>query len=214
MRSAGGCDAETILPEFVDGLPGAAKPYTICGDDAAPHHALCMVERARTCRTLQNNDQCQAGTFCGGNKGDKNCRYCGTHAPLDMTFDMVTGDSWNFPEDQGRHLGFNKTHVLEVCRDPTLSFRVKPPDGRGNHPGTLAYTCVELSRGINDGSTISRISTGARDPAFEPPFERTAILCPGATELGVPSPGYKTFGKFQFLFWCVCFLICGSRAMW
>lgn len=106
-------------------------------------------------------------------EADSRCGYCGTWAPLDWQFDPDTFDSYNFPEDDGRHLGFNHTHALEVCNDYTKSVSVwegcttdgceweggwnGPPEGRGAHPDALAYTCVDIRGGS------------------EPPWERVQV---------------------------------------
>lgn len=119
------------------------------------------------------------------------CAYCGTWAPLDWQYDPLTFDSYNFPEDLGRHLGFNRTHALEVCTDYTKSVSIwegctyddceweggwnGPPEGRGAHPDGLAYTCVDIRGGP------------------EPPWERVQVMCPGASVMGEPSPKYEEY---------------------
>ena len=50
--------------------------------------------------------------FCANKvTGDGRCVYCGTWAPLDWQYDPVTFDSYNFPEDDDRFLGYNSTVI-------------------------------------------------------------------------------------------------------
>lgn len=145
---------------------------------------LFMGALAEQCETM---DGCHIkGTFCSMGKTRKTCAYCGTHSPLDWQYDPVTFDSYNFMEDEGRFLGFNTTHVLEVCEDPKKSVSIDgpqfqgPPDGRGGHPAPLAYQCFNIVGGP------------------EPPWKRVPYMCPQASELGQPSPGYDEFVRA----WC------------
>jgi hypothetical protein len=59
------------------------------------------------------NDDCGVrGMFCANKvTGDGRCVYCGTWAPLDWQYDPVTFDSYNFPEDDDRFLGYNSTVI-------------------------------------------------------------------------------------------------------
>ena len=137
-----------------------------------------------------HSDQCVPGTFCSLGKSAPTCSYCATHAPLEFQYDPVTGDSYNFPEDEGRHLGFNRTHALEVCKDPSKSVNVAPPVGRGNHPGPAGCQCVSYRE---DG----------RESGPEPPFDRVVISC-GDDDAGNPLPlGEPTPGCYEFVeSWC------------
>lgn len=135
-------------------------------------------------------DDCSVkGMFCGVGKqgtaintGSAQCSYCATHAPLEHQWEYVDGklQTYNFPEDQIHRvepfsiLGFNRSHVLEVCEDPTKSHSADPAPGYGGHPWPAAYVCYD--------------EVGA-----EPPWERVPTVCPGATEIGQPSPGYREF---------------------
>ena len=100
--------------------------------------------------------------------------------------------TYNFPEDQEHRVepfeqvGFNRSHVLEVCADPTKSHSVAPAYGYGGHPWPPAYTCYD--------------NVGA-----EPPWTREPSICPGADNIGEPSPGYEAFVNA----WCH---ICVDRA--
>ena len=131
-------------------------------------------------------DDCSTkGMFCGKSgmgSSRMGCKYCSTYAPLEQQWEYIDGQlrTYNFPEDQyhraepfGR-IGFNRTHVLEVCADPTKSHSAEPAPGYGGHPSPLGYVCYD--------------NAGA-----EPPWERVPAVCPGASALGEPSPGYEEY---------------------
>ena len=83
-----------------------------------------------------------------------------TDAPLDFQMDPDGVGSWNFPEDQGGHRGFNRTHALEVCNNPgTLSVQAKPPPGRGNHPMFPSAICKEYTDEYNWVTTPCKYET-------------------------------------------------------
>ena len=141
-------------------------------------------------------DDCSVkGMFCRrspfGSADQRQCSYCGTHAPLEHQWEYAADGAlrtYNFPEDQHHRaepfddVGFNRTHVLSVCADPTKSHSVAPAPGYGGHPWPLAFTCYR-----NEGA--------------EPPWERVPTVCPGASELGEPSPAYEEYVRA----WChVC----------
>ena len=110
-----------------------------------------------------HSDQCVPGTFCSLGKSAPTCSYCATHAPLEFQYDPVTGDSYNFPEDEGRHLGFNRTHALEVCKIlRSLSTWLH----------LLAWQSSRTSR------VSMRVVQGRRrESGPEPPFDRVVISC-------------------------------------
>ena len=149
-----------------------------------------------------HNDDCTVpGMFCANRRDISGqtraqCGYCGTWAPLDWQYDPITGDSYNFPEDDLRHIGFNASHALEVCTDHTKSVGILragvngegtdgyvysesdwgPPLGRGNHPSSIqAYNCFDIRGGP------------------EPPCERVQVMCPGATAMGEPAPDFEIY---------------------
>ena len=137
-------------------------------------------------------EQCEDQDACSGNgrfcaiKADPSgsrCVYCATQAPLELQWDYSSDGNlrtYNFPEDENfraepfSKIGFNTTHVLEVCADPKKSVYISPPPGHGNHPNPPGYRCFDLE---GDG----------------PPWERIPSVCPGATVLGEPSPTYEEF---------------------
>jgi hypothetical protein len=142
----------------------------------------------------QTSDQCEKpGTFCskaGGwqDFGSGGCVYCGTYAPMDFQWSM-DGRTWNFPEDRTQPREwqltpkmYNASHALEICRDPTKSYVIWPPQGHGPKPPRAGYNCIDMS---------------ANGP--NPPFNiRTPRKCPGAEELGDPHPYYEEFVRS----WC------------
>eukprot|EP01043_Picozoa_sp_COSAG02_P052420 COSAG02_NODE_5643_length_4159_cov_7.496798_1_plen_529_part_00 len=117
-----------------------------------------------------NNDQClYPGTFCEPRGlGYSRCAYCGNYSPIKYQYDSETDLIYNQMMIDGwvseeRFGGFNMTTVEATCRDPRLSASI--------FPWVHAATCY--------------------DDDDLPEFKQ--VVCPGASELGEPSPRYEEY---------------------